>query len=108
MCHLKAADLSRKRARVCSFLATEQLALDKGLGNRDATDTHHGSRAARTEFMNGGRYQFFSRAGFADQKHAGVGRGHLFNLLQDMPKCSTLADQTLMMATDNFYFLLQR
>ena len=57
--------------------------------------------------MNGGRDQFLSRASLADQKHTRVGRSHLFNLLKDMPKCRTLADQTVMMATDNFYFVLQ-
>ena len=57
--------------------------------------------------MNGGRDQLLSRACLADQKHAGVGRSHLFNLLEDMSKSSTLADEAKVVAADSLYFLLQ-
>src|SRR5277367_18370 len=107
MRYFKAADLPRKRTRVCSFFATEQLALDQGFGNRSTTHTHHGSRATRAQLMNGGSDQFLTGACLADQKHTGIGRSHLFNLLQNMPKRRTLADQTLMMTANNLDFLLQ-
>ncbi len=56
--------------------------------------------------MNGGSDHFLSRACLADQKHTGVGRRHLFNLFQNMPKRNALADHTLMLATDNSDLLL--
>src|SRR5271157_1724183 len=104
MRYFKTADLPRKCARVRPLLATEQLALDEGPGNRCAVDTHHRSRPTRAELMDGRCDQFFAGAGLADQKHSGVGGCHLLDLQQHIPKRRTITNKARM-AADSLHFL---
>jgi len=63
-----------------ALFMTEQLRLDQALGEGAAIDGDEGAGMAVTERMDMPGDQFLAGTGFADHQHAGVARGDLFQV----------------------------
>src|SRR6266403_1471473 len=79
MCQLKAALAALHRAGEGAFLVAKQLRRDQGGRNRRTVYTDERLAGTLRVLVYGASNQFFSGAGFAGDKHRGIGGGHFHN-----------------------------
>src|ERR1700730_17997976 len=79
MCNLKAALAALQRAGEGAFLVAKQLRRDQGGMNRRTVYADEGLAGTLRVLVYGASNQFFSGAGFAGDKHRGIGGGHFYN-----------------------------
>ncbi len=75
----KRPDARRQRAREGALLVAEQFALQQIRRNGAAIDGHEGMAGATRQLVDVARDHFLARAGFAEDQHIGIERGHLFD-----------------------------
>src|ERR1700688_2731006 len=79
MCQLKAALAALHRAGEGAFLVAKQLRRDQGGRNRRTVYADERVAGTLRVLVYGASDQFFSGAGFASDKHRGIGGGHFHN-----------------------------
>src|SRR3979490_3199437 len=79
MRQLKAALAALHRAGESAFLVAKQLRRDQGGRNRRTVYADERLVGTLGVLVYGASNQFFSGAGFAGDKHRGIGGGHFYN-----------------------------
>ena len=92
---LQPAGLLADRAGECSTFVAEQLAFEKGLGQRRTVDGHQWAAGARAVGMDGVRDELLAGTAFAAEEHRGVGSRDARDETIDGLHRRALADQVV-------------
>ena len=82
MRQLDTPELARAGSCEGALLVSEELVLEKRLGNRRAIDGHEGTLGARRQLMNGTSQKLLARAALPEDQDGGIGRRDTLNLKQ--------------------------
>src|SRR4029077_2220916 len=89
---LKASYNPRERASERSLFVAEQLALDQGSRQGGTVNFHHSVLPLCASSMNRSCHQLLACSCFANDQDSGIGRSYLFNLREDLPDASAVAN----------------